>query len=160
MPIRKRPQKGSRQLRKHRNSRSGEVYFITTSCFNKQKIFLSKKNVQIIFDTIDWLEQGKYIDCYFTMVMPDHLHVVFQLLDKKTLSEVMKSLKGFTGKNIKELLKLNTPIWQEQFRDHLIRDDKGLIEIMKYCLYNPVRAGLVQNPCDYPYWTSKFYLGE
>ncbi|KPL19344.1 MAG: hypothetical protein AMJ92_03395 [candidate division Zixibacteria bacterium SM23_81] len=160
MPTYKKPVRGSRQLRKHRYSQAGEVYFITTSCFNKQKVFLKKEVVQIVFDTIDWLEQKKHIECYFAMVMPDHLHIVFQLLDKKTLSEVMKSLKGFTGKRIKECLKITTFAWQEQFRDHLIRDDEGLVEIIKYCLYNPVRAGQVATPLDYPFWTSKFNLGQ
>jgi len=33
-----------------------------------------------------------------------------------------------------------------------------LLEIIKYCWYNPVRAGIVDNPKEYPYWRSKYDL--
>ena len=154
------PESGSRQLRKGRYSREDYLYFITTSCFNKRKIFITKEIVQVVFDTIDWLEKGKYIDCYFVMVMPDHLHLIFELFNRKSLSEVMKSLKGFTGIKIKERLNLDIPVWQGQFYDHLIRKDESLVEIMEYCLYNPVRKGLAQTPFDYPYWKCRYNLKE
>jgi len=163
MPISKKsriPERGSKQLRKHRHSQQENFYFITTSCFNKQKLFITKDAVQSVFDCIKWLEKEKCMDCYFAILMSDHLHLIFQLLGRKTVSEVMKGLKGFTGRKIKCLLKLNTPVWQDQFYDHLIRKDEDLVEIMKYCLYNPVWAGLVENPFDYPHWKSKFDLGE
>jgi len=149
-------QRGQKQLRKGRFSNRGCLYFITTSCFNRQRIFIEKNVVQIVFDTIDWLENKGYIDCYFVILMPDHMHLIFQLLGEKTLSEVMKSLKGYTGRKIKEYLRLETKVWQEQYYDHQIRKNEDFIEIMKYCLYNPVRAGLVETPFDYPFWKSKY----
>lgn len=66
--------------------------------------------MQIVFDAIDWLEKGKCIDCHFVILMPDHLHLVFQLTGDKKLSEVMKSLKGFTGRKIKQYLSSNNPV--------------------------------------------------
>ncbi len=163
MPIsrkKKIPEKGYRQLRKHRYSQRGYFYFVTTRCFDNKKLFAKKDAVQIVFDTLDWLEQHKYIECYFAILMPDHLHLVFQLVGNKTLSEVMKSLKGFAGRKLKHHMGLDNPIWQEQFYDHTIREDEDLIEIIKYCLHNPVRAGLVEDPFDYPFWRSKIDLHE
>ncbi len=154
------PEIGSKQLRKGRYSEEGYFYFVTTSSFNKKNILARKDVAKIIFDTINWLEKNNYIDCYFIIIMPNHLHLVFQLFTKKTLSEVIKSLKGFTGRKIKENLKLDTPVWQDQFYDHLIRKDENLVGIMKYCLYNPVRRGLVENPLDYPYWKCKYDIKE
>ncbi len=154
------PKIGSKQLRKNRHSEEGYLYFITSSCFNKQKLFVNEDTVHIVFDTVDYLEKKGYIDCYFIIVMPDHVHLILQLFNKKSLSEVMKSLKGFTGRKIKENLNLDVPVWQEQFYDHLIRKDENLIEIMKYCLYNPVRKGLTSSSFDYPYWKCKYNLKD
>ncbi len=98
------------------------------------------------------------MECRFVILMPDHLHLVFQLTGEKTLSQVIKSLKGFTGRKIKRHLSLNRPVWQEQFYDHAIREDEDLIEIVKYCMLNPVQEGLVENPLDYPHWRSKLEL--
>jgi hypothetical protein len=55
---------------------------------------------------------------------------------------------------------MNTPVWQDQFYDHLIRKNEDLHVIMNYCLYNPVRAGLVEHPLDYPFWKSKFEVED
>ena len=152
------PEKGSKKLREFRISEKERFYFITTSCFNKQRLFVTKEIVQTIFDTIEWLEKEKHIECYFVIIMPDHFHLVFQLLNKKTLSEVMKSLKGFSGTKIKKIKTLDTPVWQNQFYDHLIKDEEELFEFVEYCFYNPVRAGIVDNPKKYPHWKSKYEL--
>jgi len=90
--------------------------------------------------------------------MPDHVHLVFQLLGNKTLSEVMKSLKQFTGRKIRQKMRLVNPVWQEQYYDHLIRKKESLFEIIRYCWYNPVRAEIVDTPKEYPYWRSKYDL--
>jgi len=152
------PEKGSYKLRIGRFSHHGYVYFITTRCFNKNKIFVDKNAVQVIFECIDWLTSRSYIDLHFCVVMPDHIHLVISLEGSKHLSEVIKSLKQYTSRRIKLILSLSDPVWQEQYYDHVIRKEENIIEIIKYCWYNPVRAGLVTNPNDYPYWKSKHAL--
>lgn len=151
-------EKGYKELRKGRYSQKGAFYFITVCCYNRQKNFLYKENVQILFNALGWLEKEKYLEMHFSIVMPDHIHLIFQLTGNKTLSEVIKSLKQFTGRRIKQRMHVKTPIWQEQYYDHLIRKDEDLLEIIKYCWYNPVRAGIVDNPNEYPYWRSKYEL--
>ncbi|MCK4330669.1 transposase [candidate division WOR-3 bacterium] len=152
------PEKGKKELRKGRFSKKGGFYFITTCCYKKQKIFINNKNVQIFFNSLEWFVNKEFIDLYFCITMPDHVHIVFELVGDKTLSEVIKGLKQFAGRRIKKNLGLTNPIWQEQYYDHLIRRDESLFEIIKYCWYNPVRAGIVDNPEEYPYCKSKYDL--
>lgn len=96
--------------------------------------------------------------------MPDHIHTVFKIEDNQTLSQVMMSFKGFIGKKIKELFSKIEPnktlpkIWQSQYYDHLIRKNENYIEIMNYCLYNPVRKEIVNEPQEYPYWWCKYEI--
>ncbi len=152
------PEKGSRELRKGRFSQKEAFYFITTCCHNKQKIFLDKENAQIFLNALDWLVEKGYIDLHFCIVMPDHVHLVFQLTGDKTLAEVLKTLKQFTGRRIRQRIGIKNSIWQDQYYDHLIRKDESLYKIIEYCWYNPVRAGIVDNPKEYPYWKSKYDL--
>jgi len=158
MAKQNKPEKGLYQLRKGRYSVKNGFYFITFCCSKKQKIFLEKENAEIVFDSLDWLEKNKYIDLYFCIVMPDHVHLILQLIGNKVLSEVIKSLKQFTGKKIKQNIGLTTNIWQEGFYDHYIRQDESLLEVVKYSWFNPVRKGLVEDPNEYPYWKSKYKL--
>ena len=92
------------------------------------------------------------------MVMPDHIHAVFQLGDKQTLSQLMQSLKRYTAKQINIHLVRNGTLWQENYYDHGIRRDESLNKIVCYCYENPVRRGLVKRPKDYLHWRCKYEM--
>jgi len=100
---------------------------------------------------LQWLEEQGRICLEAAVVMPDHFHFVAELSDGNS-SVLMQSLKGYSARKINELLGRKGPLWQPQFHDHAIRKDEVLEEVTLYCLHNPVRAGLVQNFRDYPYW--------
>ena len=53
------------------------------------------------------------------------------------------------------LKKKEQTIWQRRFWEHLIRDDRDLIQHVEYIHYNPVKHGLVKAPWDWEY--SSFY---
>ena len=89
--------------------------------------------------------------------MPNHLHFVAGL-KAGTISSVMHSLKSFTSNQLKSLLSYEGPIWQSQYHDHATRKDEVLIEVITYCLYNPVRAGLVDDFHDYAHWYCKYEI--
>jgi REP element-mobilizing transposase RayT len=71
------PDSGYKELRKGRYSQRGAFYFVTTCCYNKENFFLNKENIHILSDSIDWLENKKYMDLYFYIAMPNHVHLVF-----------------------------------------------------------------------------------
>ncbi len=91
------------------------------------------------------------------VVMPDHLHLVIRL-DKDTLANVMKIFKGYAAKKTNDLLNRKGSVFQNQYFEHYIRQDEGLINIVKCCWENPMRKGLVDYPGKWPYWKSKFEM--
>jgi hypothetical protein len=50
-----------------------------------------------------------------------------------------------------------TPLWQEGFHEHVLRNGENFAEIVAYLLNNPVRAGLCATPEMYPYLGSGRY---
>ena len=78
--------------------------------------------------------------------MPDHIHWLMQLDDKATLQQVIRSMKSQTAKVI------GKPIWQAGYYDHAIRKDEDIVNIARYIIANPIRAGLVKRVGDYPHW--------
>jgi putative transposase len=87
--------------------------------------------------------------------MPDHLHFVARLLSGN-LPGLMRSLKTFTSKNVKLLLDLDEHVWEAQYHDHAIRNEEIMTDVILYCLNNPVRAKLVKDFHNYPYWYCRF----
>jgi putative transposase len=149
------PPKGSHYLRKGRASLEGHYYLLTATAHEKQRIFEQPGAAQIVLDTLFWLEREKIIDLEAAVVMPDHVHCIARLRTG-TLSGLMHSLKSFTSNKIRLLLKFQGKVWQSQYHDHGIRKDEVLEEVVLYCLNNPVRAGLVEDFHEYPYWYCRY----
>jgi len=76
--------------------------------------------------------------------MPDHVHLIVQFKDEIKIKTAMHEWK-------KWLAKKQGIVWQPDFFDHWIRHDESLDEKGKYILQNPVRAGFVARPEDWPW---------
>ncbi len=57
------------------------------------------------------------------------------------------------NKLLRNVPKIHGYLWQGRYKSMLIGDDAYLLECGRYIERNPVKAGLVEDPKDYP-WTS------
>ena len=89
-------------------------------------------------------------------MMPNHLHLIFQLGDVRTLEQVMHSFASFTANQINDVLHRSGSLWQNGYYDHALRDDDALNRHVRYIAENPMRARLVQEPQDWPFSMIEF----
>jgi hypothetical protein len=60
-------------------------------------------------------------------------------------------VKGFSARECNKILgRAGEPFWQSESFDHWIRDQAEFERVRLYIENNPVRAGLVVRPRDYP----------
>jgi REP element-mobilizing transposase RayT len=85
-------------------------------------------------------------------VMPNHVHV---LLDPRIpLARITNGLKGVTAREANAILgRTGIHFWQDESFDHWIRNGQELERVRLYIEANPVAAGLVESPEDWP-WSS------
>lgn len=92
------------------------------------------------------------------VVMSNHVHVVMRPEPAHTLSEILKSWKGYTAVHANRLLGREGKVfWQKESYDHCCRDDEDLARCNAYTVMNPVTAGLCVRP-EHWKWSSA-YLG-
>ncbi len=88
------------------------------------------------------------------VVMPNHVHLLVTPLI--SASKVTQSLKRFTGLEGNRILGAsNQPFWQDESYDRLVRDGKEFGQIARYIEMNPVAAGLVNSPEEFPWSSAK-----
>jgi type I restriction enzyme R subunit len=94
------------------------------------------------------------VDVPHFAIMPNHWHALVVPRDASTrsLSAIMKRLKGRTGKRMREALGGRGPVWQGEWFDRWMRGDVEWEKTVAYIRDNPVRAGLVQSWNEHP-WT-------
>ena len=88
------------------------------------------------------------------VLMPDHVHWLLQLGDKDALSTVVSRLKSASSRRVNEVIRQKGTIWQKSFHDHAVRAGEDVRTIARYMIANPIRAGLVDNVRDYPFWNT------
>ena len=85
------------------------------------------------------------------MIMPDHIHLFAAFSpESPDLWKWVKALRGDLSKILREDEGEGTH-WEKDFFDHVLRSEESYREKYEYVQQNPVRAGLVKRPEDWPY---------
>lgn len=131
--------------------KDGEVFFITI-CLedrtSKQLVepVISKK----LLESVEFYQTQGYWWVQLLVFMPDHIHALISFNQKlRGMSECIRSWKSF--------LKRSEGIeWQRGYFDHRLRTPDSVREKSLYIRNNPVRAGLVEKPEDWPHiWSEE-----
>lgn len=93
---------------------------------------------------------GKKIDLFCYSIMSNHFHALLSLRDPQAiLYRVLQSIKSYSARKSNQILQRKGKFWQEETYDHLVRNEREFDNIIQYILYNPVKAGLCEEPFDW-----------
>ena len=105
--------------------------------------------VEVVKHCIQYADKKEY-DLIAYSIMPNHFHLLFDLIKgNKGLSKIMQSIKGISARRSNLILNRTGTFWQDESYDRLVRDQKEFLAVLRYIMYNPVKAGLVENPFDW-----------
>jgi REP element-mobilizing transposase RayT len=126
------------------------VYFITFCIERRCRVLANSQTWEICLKTFLRLDQWTTLAA---IAMPDHLHLLASPLDRDaSVAAFSKWFKRWFNEGYSK----GTPViqawtWQDGCFDRLLRSDESLSEKWEYLRQNPVRAGLVLDPDDWPY---------
>jgi RecG-like helicase/REP element-mobilizing transposase RayT len=107
----------------------------------------------------------KRYELFALCVMPDHVHALFQPWPKDrddeedkgvfwSLTELLRSLKSFTAREINRTQGTKGAVWEKETFDRFIRSDRDLEEKFHYILRNPWDSKVAGQNESYPWiWT-------
>jgi putative transposase len=82
--------------------------------------------------------------------MPDHLHLLVEgETDGSNLITFAHQVKQHTEFSYRR--RSRRRLWQRGYYEHAVRNHEATLAVARYILANPVRAGLVLEPRDYPF---------
>ncbi len=98
-------------------------------------------NANIVADALRHFDGQRYELAAF-VVMPNHVHVLFRPLQKHTLPDILRSWKGFTAREINKRIGRQGSLWQDEYWDRLIRNERHFSKVAEYIRDNPMKAHL------------------
>ncbi|MBU0678097.1 MAG: transposase [Verrucomicrobia bacterium] len=125
------------------------LYFITICAFNRKAV-LASSFFHSHFSRVMALQSEKGVTCGEYVIMPDHIHFFVQCRRDYRIGPTVGFLKKALSVEL-DRLSIPRPHWQPGFFDHIVRSDDSYREKWHYVYMNPVRAGLVERPEDWPY---------
>jgi REP element-mobilizing transposase RayT len=153
------------RLKEFDYSREG-AYFLTICTHKRECIFgniidehseLSKYGH--IVESV-WMDLPKHynnIQLDEFVIMPNHIHGIIFIVGagfkpapttRYPLSEIIRGFKTFSSRKINESRNTpGVPVWQRNFYERVIRNDRELKDIREYVDYNPLKWGFdKENP--------------
>ncbi len=89
-------------------------------------------------------------------IMPNHVHVLIEVMPEVSLATILQGWKSWTAKEINRVVGRQGVLWQREYFDRYIRDDRHLAAVIRYIHANPVKAGLVSTPEQWRYSSARF----
>jgi REP element-mobilizing transposase RayT len=118
---------------------SSDGFYFITICTNYRRPYLTGENKEIVAQFIEQLPckiDGVKLDYY--QMMPSHIHLILILEHcELKLAEIVRRLKAATTKQ------LGFKLWQPNYYEHVIRNQKALTEIREYIQNNPLKERIL-----------------
>ncbi len=136
----------------------GALYHVTSRGDRREDIFEDDDDRHTFLKTLGQVvEQFNWL-CYAWCLMDNHYHLLVQTPDGN-LSKGMRQLNGvFTQASNRRHHRVGH-LFQGRFKAILVDSDAYLLELARYVVLNPVRAGMVKRVADWPWSSYRASLG-
>ncbi|BAU48576.1 toxin RelE [Sulfurifustis variabilis] len=138
---------------------AGALYHVTTRGDRREPIFEDdddrSKFLSVLAEVVDrfnWV-------CHAYCLMTNHYHLVVETPDGN-LSKGMRQLNGMYTQASNRRHQRTGHLFQGRFKGILVDKDSYLLELTRYVVLNPVRAGMVKHPGKYPWSSYRAMVGE
>jgi len=110
------------------------IYFVTWRLAPDKE--LSAPERDLVATELHHGHEQRY-ELYAYVVMNDHVHVLLRILDEQPLEKIIHSWKSFTAHAMQRQHGCRGQVWQDEYFDRMVRDEKELGQKFDYILKNP-----------------------
>jgi putative transposase len=127
---------------------------------NRQPIFSAAADYELLLALLEEHAKAQKVALHAYVLMSNHFHVLATPQTEDGVPRMMQSVgrsyvRHFNGKYAR-----SGTLWEGRYRSTLIQAERYLLACMVYIDLNPVRAGMVADPAEYPWSSHAHYVGR
>jgi putative transposase len=165
-------------FKQHRKSfiEIGKIYFWTATIHKWQHLLQRDEFKNVVLKSLEDLSTRGKIDVFAFVIMPNHVHLIWRINEYNGKETAQVSFLKYTAHEFKKKLKLEMDgelfhyavdahnkafeFWQRDSLAVNLFTQKVAYQKLNHLHFNPVQDHwkLVNDPCDYPVSTAKFYM--
>ncbi len=120
---------------------------------NRQRTFFADDDYRRYLDYLASAARAHSCAVHAYALLPNHVHLLVTPGVAGAASKLMQSLSGRYVQYVNAAHGRSGTLWEGRYRACIVETERYLMTCHRYIELNPVRAGLVRRPADYP-WSS------
>jgi putative transposase len=138
---------------------AGGLYHIGARGNRGQKIFVDETDYKRFLELLAVAMERFQWRCHAYCLMPNHFHLVIET-SEPNISGGMQRLNGTYAQWFNVRHGYEGHLFQGRFFSELIESAHHLLELSRYIVLNPVRAGLCRDAGGWPWSSYRAFVGE
>ncbi len=156
--------------------RENKFLFFTATIKDWKKLLKPDKYKDIIINSLKHLVEVKKIFVYAFVIMPNHIHIIWNIREPSLLGNVQRDFLRYTAQIIRFDLQKNHPkvltyfkserkdrkyqFWQDRSYNNVLHNRKVIEQKIDYIHNNPVMKHwkLTEKPQSYKYSSAEYYM--
>ena len=135
----------------------GIPHHVTQRGNRRQATFFTDTDFQVYLELMaEWCGR-KNVEIWAYCLMPNHVHLIATPADATGLRLGIGEAHRRYTRHVNFSKQWRGHLWQERFASFPM-DETHLMAAVRYVELNPVRAGIVTKPADYPWSSTKAHL--
>jgi REP element-mobilizing transposase RayT len=130
----------------------GAIYHVTSRGNARSDIYLDDADRETFLTTLSEVVSRFGWVCHAYCLMSNHYHLIIET-PKPNLAQGMRQLNGVYTQRFNRAHHRVGHVFQGRYKAILVERDAYLLELSRYVVLNPVRAGMVDDAGDWP-WSS------
>lgn len=131
----------------------GQAQHVIQRGNNREPIFAGDEDYSFYLECLQDAAKHHALSVHAYVLMTNHVHI---LVSPKTQGSIPKTLQSVGRRYVQYFnysYERTGTLWEGRYKATVIDSDCYLLTCMRYIELNPVRAGMVEHPSEYP-WSS------
>ncbi|MDN5204595.1 transposase [Fulvivirgaceae bacterium BMA10] len=171
--------------RKYTISDHSKLYFMTFAVVNWIDVFVRDIYKEKFIESLEYCRDNKGLQIYAYCIMTSHIHLILGVEEGKNLSDVIRDVKSYTSKELRETIADNKQesrrrwmlwmfelagkrnkrnnrfqFWQQHNHPIELSTNEMMEQRLDYIHNNPVAAGFVNEPENWLWSSANQYAGN
>jgi len=129
---------------------AGAVYHVYNRLARGERVFDDDFEAKVFKDLLAEISRRDGLTVFAWALLGNHWHLALRV-GEVPLERPMRSLQQRITRGVNARRQVYGPLWQGRYKAKLVKEQRYLDQLMVYIHLNPVKAGIVTDPADYPW---------
>jgi len=133
------------------------IYHVSARGNDQQILFVDAQDHRVYRHLLELAKKTDQLRIFRWTQMSNHVHFMAQQINEFGLATAMQRVQAAYARYFNKRYGKSGHVWQGRYWARLLKSNVDLLTCGRYIERNPVEAGMVENPADYPWSSCRFY---